>query len=98
MTDKLDEMWEALAEHQPAPSYAEAWQMMIKERTQAAAWNAEAYAARAAARATSAAARATSAAEAARAARTATRAAAEEAAMVREHGKRAIDTIRGVQI
>ena len=90
MTDKLTEMWEALAEHQPAPSYAEAWQMMIKERTQAAAWNAEAYAARAAAWATSAA-------EAARAARTATRAAAEEAAMVREHGKRAIDTIRGVQ-
>ncbi len=37
MTDKLNEMWAALAEHQPAPSYAEAWQTMLRERTEKAA-------------------------------------------------------------
>jgi len=89
--NKLDEMWTALAEHQPAPSYAKAWRTMLKERTQAAAadvaWaapaapaagNAEAHAARAAAWA-------------------AASAAADSAAKVREYAQRAIDAIREVQ-
>ena len=58
--NKLDEMWTALEAHKPAPSYAEAWQMMIKERTREAA--------RAAARAASAAAARAAAASAADAA------------------------------
>jgi hypothetical protein len=33
----LDEMWAALAAHQPAPEYAEAWETMLKERTPYAA-------------------------------------------------------------
>ena len=36
MTDKLDEMWAELAEHQPLPDYAEAWQTMLRERTEEA--------------------------------------------------------------
>jgi hypothetical protein len=34
VSDKLDEMWAALAEHQPAPEYAEAWQKMLKEQAE----------------------------------------------------------------
>jgi len=43
VTDKLDELdelnkiWAALAEHQPAPEYAEAWAQMLTERTEEAA-------------------------------------------------------------
>jgi hypothetical protein len=42
VTDKLDEMWTALAEHKPFPSYAAAWQRMLVEKTPAAAWAARA--------------------------------------------------------
>jgi hypothetical protein len=35
--DELDKMWAALAEHQPAPEYAEAWAKMLEERTEEAA-------------------------------------------------------------
>jgi hypothetical protein len=35
---KLDEMWQALEAHEPDPAYAEAWRVMCKERTWAAAW------------------------------------------------------------
>ena len=38
--NKIDKMWTALADHQPAPEYAEAWQKMIKERTYEAAYKA----------------------------------------------------------
>jgi hypothetical protein len=48
VTDKLDEMWAALAAHEPEPSYAEAWATMLKERTQEAAWAAAEAAAEAA--------------------------------------------------
>ncbi len=37
MSTKLDEMWDALEAHKPAPEYAEAWQRMCKERTYDAA-------------------------------------------------------------
>jgi len=33
----LNEMWAALAAHKPAPEYAEAWQTMLREQTEAAA-------------------------------------------------------------
>jgi hypothetical protein len=33
----MAEMWAALAEHKPAPEYAAAWQMMLRERTWEAA-------------------------------------------------------------
>ena len=38
MTDKLDEMWQALEAHKPAPRYADAWQRMCRKRTMKAAW------------------------------------------------------------
>ena len=90
MTDKLNEMWAALEAHKPAPSYAEAWQTMLKERTQEAAWAAEDAAAWAAAWA---------AADASRAAGAAADAAWAEkaAARVGEYAQRAIDAIRRVQ-
>ncbi len=36
--DELDKMWAALAEHEPAPEYAKAWQRMLKDRTPQSAW------------------------------------------------------------
>ena len=81
--NELDEMWAALAEHKPEPSYAEAWERMLRERTQEAAW-AAAYAADAAWAAMEAAGAAEGAAWAAGAA--AARAA-----------QRVIDAIRRVQ-
>jgi hypothetical protein len=33
----IDEMWAALEAHKPAPEYADAWRVMCKERTYAAA-------------------------------------------------------------
>ena len=69
MSDKLNEMWAALAEHQPAPEYAEAWQTMLRERTEdAAPREARAASAWAAATAARAAWAAADAAEEARAA------------------------------
>jgi hypothetical protein len=40
VNDKLNEMWTALEAHEPAPSYAEAWKKMLKERTAEAAYKA----------------------------------------------------------
>jgi hypothetical protein len=89
--NKLNKMWTALAEHRPAPEYADAWQKMLKERTEEAAW--------AAARA-GADAGAWAAEEAAEAATAATAWAAEaaaSAAWIAMEAQRAIDTIRGVE-
>ncbi len=89
MTDKLDEMWAALAEHQPAPSYAEAWATMLKERTEDAA--------------VAAAVAALVAEATAEAARTAASAAADSAADAASWtaaawaAQRAIDAIKEVQ-
>jgi hypothetical protein len=38
VTAKLDEMWAAFEAHEPDASYAEAWQRMLMERTEDAAW------------------------------------------------------------
>jgi chemosensory pili system protein ChpA (sensor histidine kinase/response regulator) len=93
VSDKLNEMWAALAEHQPAPEYAEAWQTMLRERTEdAAPREARAASAWAAATAARAAWAAADAAEAAWAAAEAAEAAAEAA----EAAQRAIDAIRRV--
>jgi hypothetical protein len=35
---KLDETWASLEAHKPDESYADAWRVMLKERTCAAAW------------------------------------------------------------
>lgn len=87
VTDELDKMWAALEAHQPATSYAEAWAIMLRERTQEAA-RAAAYAADAAwaespARASSVAARAAEG--------------AAWAAGAADAAQRAINVIRGVQ-
>ena len=88
MNDKLDEMWAALSAHEPAPSYAEAWATMLRERTEDAA--------EAAAREATAAARAARRAalagwERAETAATAAWAAADYAA---DAAQRAIDAIK----
>jgi hypothetical protein len=36
--NKMTEMWVALEAHEPAPSYAEAWERMLRERTEDAMW------------------------------------------------------------
>ena len=38
--NKIDKMWTALADHQPAPSYAKAWAKMLEERTAEASYKA----------------------------------------------------------
>ena len=86
MTDKLDEMWAALAEHKPAPSYAEAWATMCRERTPQSA--------RAAYYAAPEGSAAASAAEAAWDAVTETTLAALRA---ERHAQKAIDALREVQ-
>jgi hypothetical protein len=40
MNTKLDEMWAALEAHKPKRGYAKAWRVMLKERTEYAAWSA----------------------------------------------------------
>jgi len=41
VSDKLNEMWQALEAYKPKPKCAEAWQRMCKERTIGAAMMAE---------------------------------------------------------
>ncbi len=36
MSDKQAEMWAAFEAHKPEPAYADAWRVMLKERTWAA--------------------------------------------------------------
>jgi hypothetical protein len=36
----IDEMWAALEAHKPKRSYAKAWRVMCRERTEASAWEA----------------------------------------------------------
>jgi len=85
----IDEMWQALEAHKPAPEYADAWRVMLEQRTYAAAravyWAAPAGSA---------------AAEAARWASWAADAAEESAgaaALADEYAQQAIDAIRGVK-
>ena len=83
MSDKLDKMWVALEAHEPQRGYSEAWQKMLKERTEKAAEAAALAAKRTAWAAEDAAKRASREAwDAARAARAA---------------QRAIDAIKKVQ-
>jgi hypothetical protein len=97
MSDKLNEMWQALEAHKPTPGYAEAWATMLKERT----WVAASAAAQAARTARTAAA----AAQAAQAAEAAAWAVvfksyptdAEEAALADEFAQEAIDAIKEVK-
>jgi hypothetical protein len=88
VNDKLNEMWAALEAHKPAPSYAEAWQTMLRERTEEAARAAALAAADAGAWGVTQAAWAAGWAAAAEA--------AEAAARVGEYAQRAINAIRRV--
>jgi hypothetical protein len=85
MSDKLDEMWQALEAHKPKRRYAKAWRVMLKKRTTDAATDAV----NAAGRAETAAYAAGWAANAAGRAETA----ADAAARADYYAQRAIDAI-----
>ena len=95
MSDKLNEMWQALEAHKPKRSYAKAWRVICVERTRDAARSAAWTEARALAAEAKWAAD-----EAARALAAEAKWAAEAAARAAEadqYAQRAIDALRGVK-